>query len=98
MRSAVGPEPRSNAEPTALGVVVEFEGLVRRLDGWLSRTSPDRYLRSLPAWRMTFAALGETVTGVVEAELELEPVSPPLVCLGLELLGFPPPPDGRHSL
>ena len=100
IRRAVGPEPRSNAEPTALGSVVAVEGLeLMRLEGWLPLMRLDRTLLSLPAWRRALRAAADT--GVVEVEpvcspfpgLELPPED-----LELPLEDFPPPPVGRHSL
>jgi hypothetical protein len=95
MRSAVGPELRSNAEPTALGVVVATVGLMRRLGDRLPLMRPCRTLRSFPAWRRALAAGAETCV----VEDEFEPVcTPPVLLEPPPPLGFPPPADGRHSL
>lgn len=89
MRSAVGPEPRSKAEPIALGAVAG-PGLL----DWRLRGGPELLIRvenallSLPVFLIAFAVR----LGMTACELE------PSVFELLPPVGFPPPPVGTHSL
>jgi hypothetical protein len=111
MRSPVGPEPRSNAEPTALGCVAAETGFDRARREGLVLSTYAKALRSclracLSALRACLAALlvGPETAGVVElgpvveaALLGLPECFP--VGAGCRWVGdFPPPPLGRHSL
>ena len=87
-RSSVGPEPRSNAEPKALGELAVSEVLGGRVFAAPAPfTSADRYLLSLPAWT-GFPLSPET--GVVLGLCGL--------LGGVGFVGFEPPPVARHSL
>jgi len=89
MRSAVGPEPRSKAEPIALGAVAGSEAL-----DWRLRGGPELLIRvenallSLPVFLIALAVR----FGMTACEVE------PLVFELLPPVGFPPPPVGTHSL
>src|SRR5215470_15423222 len=87
MRSAVGPEPRSKADPMAVGWAATLAWL-----DWRWRRIPYASMSrfkdfwSLPACAIAFAVCGEMV-------LEL---CPPVA--GVPPLLDPPPPFGMHSL
>jgi len=93
MSSAVGPEPTSKADPTAVGSVPELcDCKMRAAPSPLTRFARGSW--SWPAFLSAFAVWGEMV-----ADVEL--VDPPAVFV--ELLppwpvDFPPLPDGWHSL
>jgi hypothetical protein len=93
MRRAVGPEPRSKAEPTAVGSLAAADDC-----DWRKRTAPypltrfDRDFPSCPAFWSAFAVCFEMYGELVPlCVLPLVGPPPPLVDL-------PPPPLPRHSL
>ena len=97
---AVGPEPTSKAEPTAVGSVADPELLdCRKRAPPYPLTSCLRDFPSCPAFLSAFDVCCET-----GADVEL--VDPPLVfaslCVEVPLpawcVALPPPPDPRHSL
>lgn len=85
--SAVGPEPRSKAEPTALGAA-DSEELDSRAVGALRLTHADNALLFFPACLMALAVLLEM--GVDPGPPLWPPLWPPVPPW--------PPALGRHSL
>src|SRR5579862_3456987 len=97
IRSAVGPEPRSKADPTAVGAPAALLDWSRRAEP-RPRTRFFRAFRSEPAFASVFFVCLEMGTGVEPPdpgvplvwELLLLPPPPPV--------GLPPPPVWTHSL
>ena len=94
MSKAIGPEPRSKAEPTAVGSAAEPELLDCR------RREPPEALTRFASDRPSVPAFSSALA--VCFEMGVEPVDPPLVGVPLvewePLVCFPPPPDDRHSV
>ena len=94
---AVGPEPRSKADPTAVGADAgaELDCRKRSDPKALTRCFSDRPL--LPAFLSLTAVFFEITTAVVVVGVPLDCV-PPVEWPLLPPVDFPPLPDGVHSL